>query len=39
MKLLDKFRVRVHDLVRNKDRVHEDSKNETIKGDVSYLTG
>jgi len=39
MKLLDKFRVRVHDLVRNKDGVHEDGKNETMKGDVSYLPG
>jgi len=39
MTLLDKFRLKVKDLVRNDDGVHEEGKNETMKADASYLSG
>jgi len=37
MKLLDKFRLRVEDMVGNEDEIHEKGENETTKEDAPYL--
>jgi len=37
MKLLDKFGLRVEDMVGNEDEIHEEGENETTKEDAPYL--
>jgi len=37
MKLLDKFGLRVEDMVGYKDEIHEEGENETTKEDAPYL--